>query len=634
MQHSTTDGTSQDDKNDICTSSDEWSSSSYLHDIGSCTIIQEEISDCFNFIKTFINDEDFVSHVRIHSTELKDIEEKMDQHLLDLKRTDGAIVFAGETSSGKSSIVNAVIGEKILPTGITATTTKVCRVRHSEELIFATCDEDDADYNDWIPFDNTIQLAEKLKENGRTNDNSTYVDIFMPIPFKEGNITIVDTPGIGDIDQNEVAERMMNYLPNALAFVFVINVAAAGGFQKDRFIRILEHVKSSLQGMVSFDHDDVIFLLNKWDTLLDDDEKDTFFESAKENLSSIWKAVKPQRILKLSMNKAFEEQSHLFKCFTGELKDVIEKNKEKRLEVHKRFLERFIDDCDIIVSPEYEKARKIAKSSEENVKTALTNVSDLKEIWQEETLKLNENINRFLEAVIDQLHEYVHHPDFKSKILQKVATSSRLKIGLDVNAQIQAETQRWEETHVNQVYTEIFLKNLNERLKTICGRLAENLMRGFEMPYDPENRILFGIIQTAVSIGGGFAIRGALFEPPVAVAVAVSGVIFTGLLNLGFISNFKTVCEKAVNVRIEKLSKTYLKQKLRARYETAMKNNMNEALEKMNVEIGKLTEEQKAKEKENTVNNTNMRIFMSLNDMLFKCKQRLEDIEDMCAYPE
>lgn len=45
---------------------------------------------------------------------------------------------------------------------------------------------------------------------------------------------IVDTPGVGDIDQNEVAEKMMDYLPNALAFVFVINVSAAGGLQKDR----------------------------------------------------------------------------------------------------------------------------------------------------------------------------------------------------------------------------------------------------------------------------------------------------------------------------------------------------------------------------------------------------------------
>lgn len=54
--------------------------------------------------------------------------------------------------------------------------------------------------------------------------------------YFKGNIAIVDTPGIGDSDQQEVAEKMMNYLPNALVFVFVINVAAAGGLQKDRVL--------------------------------------------------------------------------------------------------------------------------------------------------------------------------------------------------------------------------------------------------------------------------------------------------------------------------------------------------------------------------------------------------------------
>lgn len=49
----------------------------------------------------------------------------------------------------------------------------------------------------------------------------------------------MDTPGIGDVDQNEVAGRMMDYLPNALAFVFVVNVAAGGGLHKDRVITIM-----------------------------------------------------------------------------------------------------------------------------------------------------------------------------------------------------------------------------------------------------------------------------------------------------------------------------------------------------------------------------------------------------------
>lgn len=48
----------------------------------------------------------------------------------------------------------------------------------------------------------------------------------------------MDTPGIGDIDQEDAAKNMMEYLPNALIVVFVLNVAATGGIQKDRVFTI------------------------------------------------------------------------------------------------------------------------------------------------------------------------------------------------------------------------------------------------------------------------------------------------------------------------------------------------------------------------------------------------------------
>ena len=47
---------------------------------------------------------------------------------------------------------------------------------------------------------------------------------------------IVDTPGIGDKDQEVVAQMMLDYLHKALAIVFVLNVANAGGIQQDRVI--------------------------------------------------------------------------------------------------------------------------------------------------------------------------------------------------------------------------------------------------------------------------------------------------------------------------------------------------------------------------------------------------------------
>lgn len=42
----------------------------------------------------------------------------------------------------------------------------------------------------------------------------------------------MDTPGIGG--SGEVTKKLMDYLPNAVSFIFVINVGSAGGMQNDR----------------------------------------------------------------------------------------------------------------------------------------------------------------------------------------------------------------------------------------------------------------------------------------------------------------------------------------------------------------------------------------------------------------
>lgn len=102
-------------------------------------------------------------------------------------------------------------------------------------------------------------------------------------------------------------------------------------------------------------------------------------------------------------------------------------------------------------------------------------------------------------------------------------------------------------------------------------------------------------------------------------------------MNSGYISDFKTVCEKAVNVRIDKLSKRKIRQKLDERYATSIKQNVKEALEKLRDKLEKLGKVQKERETENTTNTSRMRIFVSLEDMVSKCRQRLQKIEDLYA---
>ena len=49
--------------------------------------------------------------------------------------------------------------------------------------------------------------------------------------FKD-RIVIVDSPGVGESEIMD--DIVVNYLPNAFAFIYVINSGNAGGVQKDR----------------------------------------------------------------------------------------------------------------------------------------------------------------------------------------------------------------------------------------------------------------------------------------------------------------------------------------------------------------------------------------------------------------
>lgn len=64
-------------------------------------------------------------------------------------------------------------------------------------------------------------------------------------------------------------------------------------------------MNKSQKEMVSFSRSDVIFLLNKWDALLKDDDKEDFFERSKSQIRDLWPGVDNIRVLKISMNEVW-----------------------------------------------------------------------------------------------------------------------------------------------------------------------------------------------------------------------------------------------------------------------------------------------------------------------------------------
>lgn len=89
----------------------------------------------------------------------------------------------GETSAGKSTIINLILGESILPTGIKASTSRVCRVKYAERCMISTRSNNDEELEN-MSFKNLQEMAENLKGLAKTNNEEIgYVDIHMPAPL-------------------------------------------------------------------------------------------------------------------------------------------------------------------------------------------------------------------------------------------------------------------------------------------------------------------------------------------------------------------------------------------------------------------------------------------------------------------
>ena len=116
----------------------------------------------------------------------------MDRYIILVSFPLSKLIFPfnlGETSSGKSTIINKLIGEKILPTNVAASTSKVCRIRFSKTLSVSIKDADEQEIDTWT-FKDKREMERKVKELATTSErNVVYVDICMEIPMLKVNET-------------------------------------------------------------------------------------------------------------------------------------------------------------------------------------------------------------------------------------------------------------------------------------------------------------------------------------------------------------------------------------------------------------------------------------------------------------
>lgn len=132
------------------------------------------------------------------------------------------VVVVGEYNSGKSSLINALLGESILATGVVPTTDKITLVCHGDD-------------------------------RGRAAPDENLLEIRHPTPFLR-DVNLVDTPGTNSL--TKAHQRIVeDYIPNADLILFVTSTDRPLSESERQFLTLIRgRWKRSL-----------VFVLNKVD---------------------------------------------------------------------------------------------------------------------------------------------------------------------------------------------------------------------------------------------------------------------------------------------------------------------------------------------------------------------------------
>ncbi|XP_030566182.1 transmembrane GTPase Marf isoform X2 [Drosophila novamexicana] len=182
-----------------------------------------------------------------------------------LQRDHMKVAFFGRTSNGKSSVINAMLREKILPSGIGHTTNCFCQVEGSDggEAYLMKEGSDEK-----LNVVNIKQLANALCQEKLCE--SSLVRIFWPrerCSLLRDDVVFVDSPGV-DVSAN-LDDWIDNHCLNADVFVLVLNAESTMTRAEKQFFHTVSQKLSK---------PNIFILNNRWDASANEPE---FQESVK-----------------------------------------------------------------------------------------------------------------------------------------------------------------------------------------------------------------------------------------------------------------------------------------------------------------------------------------------------------------
>lgn len=186
-----------------------------------------------------------------------------------------SVAVVATVSAGKSTLLNAMMGRRLLPARNEACTASVCRIEDRDELsAFRGRRKVAGKWGGWItPI--TAEALQKWNDNAH-EEISVQGNIKSIANTRNGcRVVFIDTPGPNNAssgDHAKITERVIAESDFA-SIIFVVNASVAGVDDEYRLLSRLQRLYSSAQGKPR-----IIFVVNKID-LLDGEHGESVVET-------------------------------------------------------------------------------------------------------------------------------------------------------------------------------------------------------------------------------------------------------------------------------------------------------------------------------------------------------------------
>jgi ribosome biogenesis GTPase A len=170
----------------------------------------------------------------LHELGLPEMEEQFQALLVKLAEDRFNLAVVGQFKRGKSSLMNAIIGRDLLPTGLLPLTSAITTLCYGPDERIVLQREGWA-LEQEIAID---ELAEYVTERGNPGNEKGLIEarVEMPVPFLRRGLYFIDTPGIGSANQAATATTYQ-FLPEADAVILVTSVEAPMSTVEESLLR-------------------------------------------------------------------------------------------------------------------------------------------------------------------------------------------------------------------------------------------------------------------------------------------------------------------------------------------------------------------------------------------------------------